>query len=122
MFDIDSTTKIIIQDRGISAIHPMILHKTNNSVIICSVASYEGNSSFDYSIIFDRDQLAFDKSDSELVDIICQTDHYKESKWGHDLVIFHGIKQEWIDTAKLYINIQNPKLIRLSKDTRDGGK
>ena len=63
-----------------------------------------------------------DKSDSELVNIICQTEHYKESKWGHDLAKVHGIKQDWIDKAKLYINIQNPKLIRLSKDTRDGGK
>ena len=122
MVDIDSTTKIITQDRGMSAIHPIILHKTDNSVIICSVASSEGNSSFDYSIIFDSDQITFDKSDSELVDIICQTEHYKESKWGHDLAIFHGIKQEWIDKAKLLINIKNPKLIRLSKDTRDGGK
>lgn len=118
MIEFDAKTKIIIQDRGISATHPIILHKKGDKVIICSVASPEGNSSFDYSIVFDGDKLLFDKSDKEIVDIICQTENHSESKWGHQLAIEHGIKPIWIVKVLDYIKIQNQKLIRLSRNTR----
>ena len=118
MKELSPNKQIVMQTRGMSASHPIILFWKNDRVIICSVASREGNSSFDYSLIMPKDKIRKKCTDEEIIEDLWQTNSYINSEWGFNLALDNGITRGDIESVASLIDIKNPKLIRLSKATK----
>jgi len=102
---IDENTIIIIQDFGISKTHPIIFFKNKENVVICSIASEDGTSIHDYSIIIPKSHIKNWDSDNKryFLESICDTQIYLSSSSGHELAIKNGIKMDLIENSKKYI-------------------
>ncbi|MFQ5980487.1 MAG: hypothetical protein ACE5OZ_20305 [Candidatus Heimdallarchaeota archaeon] len=111
--------RVLIQNRGISATHPILTLLGSNEAVVCSVASREGNSSFDYSLILPPHVIAPSMSDETAITVISQSQNHKQSAWGWDLALKHGITEEDIREVFSLIDIPNPRKIRLSRATRE---
>lgn len=111
--------RILIQREGISATHPILVLFSESETIICSIASEEGNSSFDYSLILPPNVITPSMTDEEAVSIICRSEYHKESAWGWELGLNHGATRQDIQEVWSLIDISDPKKIRLSRATRE---
>lgn len=102
---IDENTKILIQDLGISKTHPIIFFRNKENVVICSIASEDGTSIHDYSIIIPRSQITNWDSNNKryFLESICNTQVYLSALSGHELAIKNGIKKDLIENSKKYI-------------------
>ena len=94
--------RILIQDRGISATHPIILKKINDKIIVCSVADERKkfNKKFNYSILFDEKEFPFNGTKEEIMNYIIQKEFHLESKQGHDLALKSGLSHELLHEIK----------------------
>ncbi|MHA1407174.1 MAG: hypothetical protein ACTSSG_07310 [Candidatus Heimdallarchaeaceae archaeon] len=110
--------RIVLQKKGISATHPIIFLERRNDFVICSVASKEGNSNFDYSLIIKKDGISLDLTDEELIEKICLTVNYIESNWGFSLALANGLTKKELEEMFELINIKPTSKIRLSKATK----
>lgn len=111
--------RVLIQNKGISATHPILTLLGNNETVVCSIASREGNSSFDYSLILPPHVIAPSMSDEIAITVISRSQNHKQSAWGWDLALNHGATEEDIRKVFPLIDIPNPRKIRLSRATRD---
>ncbi|MFX0116008.1 MAG: hypothetical protein ACFFB3_15770 [Candidatus Hodarchaeota archaeon] len=114
--------RILIQKNGISATHPILAFFNDDETIVCSIASQEGNSSFDYSLILLPNVLAQSMSDDEAISVICRSENHKQSAWGWELAIKHGLPENDIQEVFPLIDIPDPRKIRLSRATREAQK
>ncbi len=103
---IDENTIILIQDLGISKTHPIIFFRNRENVVICSIASEDGTSIHDYSIIIPRSQITNWDSNNKryFLESICNTQVYLFSSPGHELAIKNGITMDLIENSKKYIS------------------
>lgn len=94
--------KIILQDRGISATHPIIFKKMKEKVIVCSVADEKRklNTKFNYTIIFDLKNFPFNKGKEEILNHIIRKEFFLEAEEGHELAIRNGLSEETLNTVK----------------------
>lgn len=109
-----------MQLKGISATHPILVRLTEDETVVCSVASREGNSSFDYSLLLSPNVISPPMTDEEAISVICRSENHKHSAWGWELAMQHGVAQEEIQDVFPLIDIPNPRKIRLSRATRKG--
>ena len=114
--------RTLLQRKGISATHPILLLAKEDQIIVCSVASADGKSNFDYSLVLNAKDVNLDGTDEEIITSLCQTEYHLESEWGWMLAISYGVNEEEIESMQQYIDINNPRSIRLSKATRVGIK
>lgn len=110
--------RIILQDKGISATHPIIMLERENDFVVCSVASWEGDSNFDYSILLKKENISVDMEKDELLSQLCRTENFIDSSWGFSLALANSLTQEDLDELTPLININNKSRIRLSKATK----
>ncbi|MHA2271700.1 MAG: hypothetical protein ACXACI_07545 [Candidatus Hodarchaeales archaeon] len=108
-----------MQQKGISATHPILVLRTEDETVVCSVASREGNSSFDYSLLLPPDVISPSITDDEAISAICRSENHRQSAWGWELAMHHGVTQEEIQDVFPLIEIPNPRAIRLSRATRN---
>ncbi|MHA2230971.1 MAG: hypothetical protein ACXAB4_00535 [Candidatus Hodarchaeales archaeon] len=111
--------RVLIQNRGISATHPILILLGNEKTVVCSIASREGNSSFDYSLILPPHVIAPSMSDETAITVISRSQNHKQSAWGWELALRHGFTEEDIREVFPLIDIANPRKIRLSRATRE---
>ncbi|MFW9917476.1 MAG: hypothetical protein ACFFGZ_17855 [Candidatus Thorarchaeota archaeon] len=107
-----------MQKKGISATHPILVLRTEDETVVCSVASREGNSSFDYSLLLPPHVISPSITDEEAISTICRSESHKQSAWGWELAMQHGVTQEEIQDVFPLIDIPNSRKIRLSRATR----
>ena len=95
-------SKIILQDKGISATHPIILQQLSDKVIVCSVADERKkfNKKFNYTILFRKEKFPFDGTTEEILNHIIQKEYHLESEKGHKLALSSGLPKELLDEAK----------------------
>ncbi|MHA2296702.1 MAG: hypothetical protein ACXAEU_05850 [Candidatus Hodarchaeales archaeon] len=110
--------RVVMQTKGISAKHPIVLLERSKDIIVCSIASKDGNSNFDYSIIMKKGSVSLDGPDEEVVSQICQTQNHVESSWGFTLALSNGLTREELDTLYPLIKIHPESRIRVSKVTK----
>jgi hypothetical protein len=110
--------RILLQNKGISATHPIIILERENDFVVCSVASWEGDSNFDYSLILKKSNIFIDMNQEELLSQICRTDNYIESSWGFSLALANGLTQDELTELSHLIDIDTKSRIRLSKATK----
>lgn len=110
--------RIIMQDKGISATHPIVILERENDFIVCSVASWEGDSNFDYSLILNKNNISLNMDKEDLISQICRTENFIDSSWGFSLALANGMNQEDFDELTGLIDIKNGSRIRLSRDTK----
>ena len=93
---------ILIQDKGISATHPIIFKKMKNKIIVCSVSNKKR---YNYTIILPASRIT--NWLSEDVDYFLQrinnTRYFIESSAGHELALNYGVSEELIKDVKKYI-------------------
>ena len=106
--------RIILQDKGISATHPIILLERENDFVVCSVASWEGDSNFDYSLILKKNNIALDMDKEMILEEICKKENYIESSWGFSLALSNGLAQEDLNELTSLIDIKENSRIRIS--------
>ena len=95
-------SKIIIQDKGISATHPIILKRVSDKVIVCSVADERRkfNKKFNYTILFKSEGFPFDGTKEEILDHLIQKEFHLKSEKGHKLALETGLSVELLAEAK----------------------
>ena len=93
---------ILIQDKGISATHPIIFKRKEFEIIVCSVSNKKR---YNYSIILPVSRIKnWDSKDNNyFLECINETKHYLDSAAGHDLAQEHGISEELIEEVKKFI-------------------
>ncbi len=93
---------ILIQDRGISATHPIIFKRNETEIIVCSVSDKKR---YNYSIILPTSRIRnWDSKDKNyFLHCINETKHYLSSAAGHDLAQEYGISNDLIEEVKKYI-------------------
>ncbi|MHA1252801.1 MAG: hypothetical protein ACTSVV_08540 [Promethearchaeota archaeon] len=103
MLNLDSETKILIQDLGISATHPIIFKKNGDYLIICSISDKKR---YNYTIILPYKKFSKIwelKNKRKILEMICSIKDYLEAERGHELAKKYGIKSELIEKVKKYI-------------------
>ena len=110
--------RIILQDKGISATHPIIILERANDFVVCSVASWEGDSNFDYSIILKKENIVLDMDKEQILEEICRTENFIDSSWGFSLALSNGLTQEDLDELTNLIDIKENSRIRISRATK----
>ena len=93
---------ILIQDKGISATHPIIFKKNKDEVIVCSVSDKKR---YNYSIILPSSHIKNWESNDKnyFLNSINETKFYLNSAAGHELAKEQGISEDLIEEAKKYI-------------------
>lgn len=103
MITINDNIKILIQDLGISATHPILLKKKDENLIICSIAD---KNRYNYSIIipFEKIKKIWGSNNKrEILESICNTKIYLESEKGHELALKYGLELEFIEEIDKYM-------------------
>ncbi len=93
---------LMIQDKGISATHPIIFKKVEDRIIVCSVSEKKR---YNYSIILPSTRIRNWESNDKVYFLKCinNTNHYLDSSAGHDLAMEYGITVDEITESKKYI-------------------
>lgn len=95
---------LIFSRRGISATHPIIIKDSRSHLVVCSVASKDGDSKFDYSLVISKKFIPEKGTDEEIIEAFCHNNHLEEKEKGWKLAITKGIKLEtiqWVVTNNL---------------------
>ena len=95
---------IIIQNKGISATHPILFKRKEDKIIVCSISDKKR---YNYSIILPISRIKnWESDDSEyFLHCINKTKYYLDSAAGHELAKEYGISDDLIQEAKN--NIKN---------------
>ena len=93
---------ILIQDKGISATHPIIFKRNKNEIIVGSVSDKKR---YNYSIILPTSRIRkWESMDKDyFLQCINETKHYLDSAAGHDLAREYGISSNLIEEVKKFI-------------------
>ncbi len=102
MIRIDEDLLILIQDKGISATHPIILKRKEDQIIVCSVSDKKR---YNYSIILPSTRIKnWDTKDKDyFLHKINDTNYFIDSSAGHDLSKENGILEDLIEEVHKYI-------------------
>ncbi len=98
---------ILLQDKGISATHPIIFKRNEENIVICSISDKKR---YNYSIIIPKSIIKSWESNSKEYFLQCinNTNNYVESAAGHDLAKQYGIAESLINNVKKeYIESEN---------------
>jgi len=93
---------ILVQDKGISATHPIVFKKIEGKIIVCSVSDKKR---YNYSIILPSTRIKKWESNDKNYFLQCinKTNSYLDSSAGHELAIENGITEKEINNSKKYI-------------------
>ena len=64
--------RTLLQRKGISATHPILLLAKEDQIIVCSVASADGKSNFDYSLVLNAKDVNLDGTDVSFGEDFCE--------------------------------------------------
>ncbi|MEE9378389.1 MAG: hypothetical protein V3V33_10175 [Candidatus Lokiarchaeia archaeon] len=92
----------MVQDKGISATHPIIFKKIGKKIIVCSVSE---NKRYNYSIVLPFTRIKNWESNDKNYFLQCinKTNYYLDSSAGHELAMEYGIAEKEITDSKKYI-------------------
>ena len=99
MKTLDEDTYLIFNRQGISATHPIIIKDVGSHFAVCSVASKDGTSKFDYSLVVKKKDMPENGTDDELIEALCYSEHLEEATKGWGLAMEMGIKAETVQWA-----------------------
>lgn len=90
---------ILIQDKGISATHPIIFKKNEEEIVVCSISDKKR---YNYSIIIPISTIKNWNSDNKdyFLKSINNTNFHSESEAGHDLAKKYGISESLISSIR----------------------
>ena len=93
---------ILVQDKGISATHPIIFKKIKDRIIVCSVSDKKR---YNYSIVLPSTRIKnWERNDKNyFLQCINKTNNYLYSSAGHELAMENGITEKEITDSKKYI-------------------
>jgi hypothetical protein len=93
---LDEDTYLIFSRQGISATHPIIIKDVGSHFAVCSVASKDGTSKFDYSLVVKKKDMPENGTDDELIEALCYSEHLEAAKKGWEFAMEMGIKAETV--------------------------
>ena len=90
---------ILVQDKGISATHPIIFKKNEEEIVVCSISE---NKRYNYSIILPISKIKNWKSNNNEYFLQCinNTNFYLASEAGHNLAKKYGIPENLIEDVR----------------------
>lgn len=93
---------ILVQDKGISATHPIIFKKIKDKIVVCSVSDKKR---YNYSIILPSTRIKNWESNNKNYFLQCinKTNNYLDSSAGYELAKDNGITEKEINDSKKYI-------------------
>ncbi len=103
MRKINESLYMAMVERGLSATHPILAKVKGKKVIVCSVASTDGESNYDYSMVFLRKDVDLDGNDEDFLTSICNIPDCIEREKGHKLAIRRGMDPDKIQLVHRYI-------------------
>lgn len=99
MIRIDKNLLILIQDKGISATHPIIFKKKEKEIVVCSISD---KNRYNYSIILPVSRIKNWGTNSKEYFLQCinNTNFHLASEAGHNLAIKYGIPESLLNNVK----------------------